>query len=272
MTSLKVCKYFIKSSPVGELHEVLDDIGKVLGSQDFLSTPEIKDALRDYYETHKLHVTFSDGRTAVVAPMGRQEALVKHIPVEGGHAAEHKPAPKKVGLFEGDDEYGAEKQEEQPEEQPPVEEQPPQTQEVVEEFVYYDPNKKLKFSFNPVTLEARIEEENVDWETQYLPTNVVQLRDDIVKAMNTYLSTQYRKGTSEFAVYSEGDGSKLKVEISCHNLNFKNYWGGEWSSTWTIDVNNGAAVSGHIRVHNHYFEQGNIQFNLEKDIASQKPK
>lgn len=86
MTSLKVCKYFIKSSPVGELHEVLDDIGKVLGSQDFLSTPEIKDALRDYYETHKLHVSFSDGRTAIVAPMGRQEALVKHIPVEGGHA------------------------------------------------------------------------------------------------------------------------------------------------------------------------------------------
>jgi hypothetical protein len=40
-----------------------------------------------------------------------------------------------------------------------------QHQEVVEEFVYYDPNKKLKFSFDPVTLEARIEEENVDWET-----------------------------------------------------------------------------------------------------------
>lgn len=36
MTSIKVCKYFIKSSPVGELHEVLDDISKVLGSSDFL--------------------------------------------------------------------------------------------------------------------------------------------------------------------------------------------------------------------------------------------
>jgi capping protein alpha len=147
-----------------------------------------------------------------------------------------------------------------------------QHQEVVEEFVYYDPNKKLKFSFDPVSLEARIEEENVDWETQYLPANVVSMRDEIVKAMNSYLSTQYRKGTSEFAVYSEGDGSALKVEISCHNLNFKNYWGGEWSSTWTIDMNNGAAVTGHVRVHNHYFEQGNIQFNLEKDIPSQKPR
>jgi len=36
---------------------------------------------------------------------------------------------------------------------------------VIEEFVYYDPNKKLKFSFNPVTLKTRIEEENVDWES-----------------------------------------------------------------------------------------------------------
>lgn len=50
MATIKVCKYFIKSSPVGELHEVLEDIQKVLGSNDFLATQDIKDALRDYYE------------------------------------------------------------------------------------------------------------------------------------------------------------------------------------------------------------------------------
>jgi len=98
------------------------------------------------------------------------------------------------------------------------------------------------------------------------------MRDEIVKAMNNYLSIQYRKGTAEFAVYCEADGSAIKVEISCHNLNFKNYWGGEWSSTWTVDMNSGASLSGHIRVHNHYFEQGNIQFNLEKDVKGQKPR
>jgi hypothetical protein len=73
-------------------------------------------------------------------------------------------------LFDGndEDEYGAEKEQvEEPPVEEPVEEvyQQAQHQEVVEEFVYYDPNKKLKFSFDPVTLEARIEEENVDWET-----------------------------------------------------------------------------------------------------------
>ena len=117
MTSIKVCKYFIKSSPVGELHEVLDDVGKVLGSQDLLSTKEIRDALRDYYESHKLHLQFANGETALVSTSGRQEPLVKYVT---GHSTTtpivHKPVapvPKKGGLFDGDDdedEYGVEAQ------------------------------------------------------------------------------------------------------------------------------------------------------------------
>jgi hypothetical protein len=67
MTAIKVCKYFIKSSPVGELHEVLDDVSKVLGNQDFLSTPELKESLREYFENHRLHVSFSNGQTAIVS-------------------------------------------------------------------------------------------------------------------------------------------------------------------------------------------------------------
>jgi len=43
---------------------------------------------------------------------------------------------------------------------------------VVEEFYYYDPVKKAKFSFHPITLEAKIEEENVDIEASALPSNV----------------------------------------------------------------------------------------------------
>lgn len=79
MTSVKVCKYFIKSSPVGELHEVLDDVGKVLGSSEFLSTPEIKDTLREYYESHKLNLHFPNGQTALVSVHGRQDPLVKYV-------------------------------------------------------------------------------------------------------------------------------------------------------------------------------------------------
>lgn len=86
--------------------------------------------------------------------------------------------------------------------------------------------------------------------------------------MHSYLQLLYKKGTTEFAVYASGDGSQLVVEISCHNLNFKSFWGGEWISTWTIDMTNGGQISGHIKVHNHYYEQGNIQFNMNKDFPA----
>lgn len=128
-----------------------------------------------------------------------------------------------------------------------------QQEAVTEEFVYYDPVKKVKFSFNPITYEARLEEENVDWETQYLSADVVQLRDDIVKAMHSYLNRQFRKGTSEFGVYCSGDGSEIRVEVSCHNLNFKSFWGGEWLSSWVYNVASGH-ISGSVKIRNHYFE------------------
>jgi len=99
MATVKVCKYFIKSSPVGELDEVLEDIGKVLGSKDFVHTAEIKEALREYYETHKMILRFPDGETALVTAHGRQEPLVKYTTVT-------QPVAAKSNLFEGDDEYG----------------------------------------------------------------------------------------------------------------------------------------------------------------------
>ena len=49
-------------------------------------------------------------------------------------------------------------------------------------------------------------------------------------------------------------GSVLK---SKNNFNFKNFWGGEWLSSWTFDLAQ-ETITGQIKVHNHYFEQGNI--------------
>ena len=37
-------------------------------------------------------------------------------------------------------------------------------EKTVEEYLYYDPVRKMKFSFHPLTLEAKIEEENFDGE------------------------------------------------------------------------------------------------------------
>ncbi len=60
MSSSRVIKYFIKSSPVGELMDVLQDVSNIIGN-DFLQQPDIKQALRDYYEAHKIQLSFPDG-------------------------------------------------------------------------------------------------------------------------------------------------------------------------------------------------------------------
>ena len=60
MSSLRVIKYFIKSSPVGELSDILDDISNIVG-HEFLQTSEIKQALRDYHESHNLQLTLGNG-------------------------------------------------------------------------------------------------------------------------------------------------------------------------------------------------------------------
>jgi hypothetical protein len=60
MTSIKVCKFFIKNSPVGELQDILEDISNIIG-HDFLQNKDIKEALREFYESHKLHLQLDDG-------------------------------------------------------------------------------------------------------------------------------------------------------------------------------------------------------------------
>jgi hypothetical protein len=47
--NLKVIKFFIKNSPVGEVQDILEDISTIAG-QEFLQNPEIKQQLQEYYE------------------------------------------------------------------------------------------------------------------------------------------------------------------------------------------------------------------------------
>lgn len=49
------------------------------------------------------------------------------------------------------------------------------------------------------------------------------------------------------------------------NVKLDGFWAGEWQSTWT--VNNGV-LSGDLKIRAHYFEMGNMQFNLDKTFDS----
>lgn len=76
--NIKVIKYFIKNSPVGEVKDVLDDIANIIG-HEFLQQAEIKQALREYYETHLTQIGFADGKTAVIHSLGKQDPIQRPL-------------------------------------------------------------------------------------------------------------------------------------------------------------------------------------------------
>ena len=56
--------------------------------------------------------------------------------------------------------------------------------------------------------------------------------------------------------------------LSAHNLNLKNLWTGEWLSHWTLEKTNDNSykLSGNVKINTYYYEEGNIQFNMDKDF------
>ena len=70
----KIVKYFIKSSPVGEVNFVLNDVCSII-DKEILENSDIHEALREYFEMHKQHIKLPDGQTALVTNLGRQNAI-----------------------------------------------------------------------------------------------------------------------------------------------------------------------------------------------------
>lgn len=75
-------------------------------------------------------------------------------------------------------------------------------------------------------------------------------------AVDTYINRCYKDNTARAALCFNQNG-QIQIDISCINLNFKQYWGGEWQAQWLVDVQ-ANTLAGSIKIHNHYFEQGNI--------------
>jgi hypothetical protein len=78
MVNPKVINYFIKNSPVGEVHEVLGDVVKIVGIQS-VQHDKVREAIRKHLEEHKTHVKLPDGRMAMINTSERQ------ADIEGGH-------------------------------------------------------------------------------------------------------------------------------------------------------------------------------------------
>ena len=224
----KALHYFIKEATVGELNYVVDDIGNILGNKDFLQEPEIIETLRSYYETHLSHQTVTGDKKVVVSQKGRIES---------------EPANEPEG--EGDAE--------------PTGSKP-------SEFTYLDQARGIKFTLDVTTGECKIVSDSEKHEDEA----VQGFKESLVESVDKYIAEDYKQNSTLGSVSIEGsDALTIDIEISCHNLNHKNFWGGEWLSRWNVKHtlnSNDFELTGKIIINNHYFEQGNIQFNLDKSF------
>ena len=126
------------------------------------------------------------------------------------------------------------------------------------EGFYHDQGQKVKFK---IGLESGAVEEAQSTEIHN------DLRDAIQTKLKQYLEKCYKMDVTKYNVYFDGSANKIVVLISVHNLNLKSFWSGEWLSTWELDIS-GKNVKGTLRANTYYYEEGNIQFNLDTKFNS----
>ena len=126
------------------------------------------------------------------------------------------------------------------------------------EGFYHDQGQKVKFK---IGLESGAVEEAQSTEIHN------DLRDAVQAKLKQYLEKCYKMDVTKYNVYFDGSANKIVVLISVHNLNLKSFWSGEWLSTWELDIS-GKNVKGTLRANTYYYEEGNIQFNLDTKFNS----
>jgi len=99
-----------------------------------------------------------------------------------------------------------------------------------------------------------------------------QQREGIQKEVDTYLSDKYKQGKACAVVYcGDANSKQIVICISAQNTKISSYWTGGWNSVFTVtgvDKEGAQELVGNIKVHVHYFEDGNVQLHsaVEKKI------
>ena len=119
---------------------------------------------------------------------------------------------------------------------------------------YYDQGQKVRFKIglDNGTIEGA---EAIEYKNE--------LRDKVQEKLLQYLDKYYKAEATKYNVYFNEAQNKMVVIISAHNLNLKAFWTGEWLSTWELTLND-KKVHGQVRTNTYYYEEGNIQLNLDQ--------
>ena len=93
---------------------------------------------------------------------------------------------------------------------------------------------------------------------------VSAIRDIINVKLQEYLSKFFKPEVTKSNVYFDSEKNRVVILISAHNINLKNFWSGEWLSSWFFDLST-KKMTGKIKADTYYYEEGNVQFILNQD-------
>lgn len=95
-----------------------------------------------------------------------------------------------------------------------------------------------------------------------------EIKDALQPELKKYIQSFYVSDPSAAMAYAKD--KKVLVVLAGEKVNLRNFWSGKWNSTWTVsfDADNKASISGEVKVHVHYFEDGNLQLATSKRCDS----
>ena len=119
---------------------------------------------------------------------------------------------------------------------------------------YYDQSQGIKFTLS----EDCKEKTNIE-----SCDDSSSLRQAIDASLQQYKEKYYKPTVTTSNVFYDETTGNINIIISAHNINMKNFWSGEWLSTWVFQ--NGK-LTGTIKANTYYYEEGNIQFNVKTEF------
>lgn len=122
---------------------------------------------------------------------------------------------------------------------------------------FVDPRSKKSFLYDYVTsLVSDISPWNPD-------SNAETWRLALELEWSKYSSEHYHEGAGSVFSSSKDDVITLNACLEGHQFQPKKFWNGRWRSVWNISFNPNkdkqAQLNGLIRLHVHYYEDGNVQ-------------
>uniref|UniRef100_A0A915PYL3 F-actin-capping protein subunit alpha n=1 Tax=Setaria digitata TaxID=48799 RepID=A0A915PYL3_9BILA len=128
---------------------------------------------------------------------------------------------------------------------------------------FYDPRSRNSFKYEHLRKEAiDIQPESIN------DVNTETWRRAVQEEADKYIDSHYEE-TGIAAVFVNNDSLTLCIES--HRYQPKNFWNGRWRSQWTIPVADGKnedrEIKGIIKVHVHYYEDGNVQLVSTKETS-----